>query len=77
MDRQNNDYIATQTEEGFHIVFYDSIREPVNVKFDELQSVIQKINERAISERALTLTNQEEVLLRLWQMLLIPENIKH
>lgn len=77
MDRQNNDYIATQTEEGFHIVFHDSIREPVNVKFDELQSVIQKINERAISERALTLTNQEEVLLRLWQMLLIPENIKH
>jgi len=77
MNKPNNDYIATQTEEGFQIVFHDSVKKPINVKFDELQTFIKKINERAISEKTLTLTNEEEVLIRLWQMLLIPEGVKH
>ena len=77
MNKASNNYIATQTEEGFHIVFHNPIRAPLKVTFDELQSLVQKINQNMIEGKKIALTEEDEVLLGLWQMLLIPENTIH
>lgn len=77
MNRPSNDYIATQTEEGFQIVFHDSLKAPLKVTFSDLQAFINKVNESAMAGKKLVLTEEEEVLLTLWQMLLIPENTIH
>jgi hypothetical protein len=77
MNRPSNDYIATQTEEGFQIVFHDSLKAPLKVTFGDLQAFINKVNESAMAGKKLVLTEEEEVLLTLWQMLLIPENTIH
>ena len=77
MNKLNNDYIATQTKEGFHIVFHNSIRAPIKVTFDDLQSFVQRVNQNMIDGKKITLTEEDEVLLGLWQMLLIPEHTIH
>ena len=77
MNKVNNDYIATQTEEGFHIVFHNSIRAHLEVTFDDLRSFVQKINQNIIEGKKIALTDEDEVLLGLWQMLRIPENTIH
>jgi hypothetical protein len=77
MNRPNSDYTAIQTEEGFHIVFHDSMKAPLKVTFSDLQAFIQKINQNIMAGKRPSLTDEEEVLLTLWQMLLIPENIVH
>jgi hypothetical protein len=71
------DYIATQTEDGFQIVFNNPKRAPMKVSFYDLQTFIQKLNIDMLSGKKPNFTEEEEVLLTLWQMLLIPENTVH
>jgi hypothetical protein len=77
MNRPSNDYVATQMEDGFKIEFNDSLKTPIKVTFDDLQGFVKKFNENVATGKQLTLTEDEEVMLTLWQMLLIPEHTKH
>lgn len=77
MNKTYNDYVATQIEDGFKIEFKDSLKAPIKVSFDDLQEFVKKVNENLVAGKKLNLTEDEEVLLTLWQMLLIPEHTKH
>ena len=58
-------------------MFHDSLKAPLKVTFNDLQAFVKKVNESAMAGEKLVLTEEEEVLLTLWQMLLIPENTIH
>jgi hypothetical protein len=77
MDRQFNGYTATQTEKGFHVVFHDSHRNPLDLTFDNFQEFADKYNQEVMSGKTPKLSDEEEVLLSLLQMMLIPKNTIH
>ena len=77
MDRQFNGYTASQTERGFHVVFHDSQRNPLDVTFDNFQEFADKYNQEVMSGKTPKLSDEEEVLLSLLQMMLIPKNTIH
>ena len=77
MNKQFNEYTATQTEKGFHVVFHDPQKASVDVTFNDFQKFASKYNQEVISGRAPKLSDEEEVLLSLLQMMLIPDNTVH
>lgn len=77
MDRQFNGYTATQTEKGFHVVFHDSQRNPLDLTFDNFQEFADKYNQEVMSGKTPKLSDEEEVLLSLLQMMLIPKKTIH
>lgn len=77
MDRQFNGYTATQTERGFHVVFHDSQRTPLDITFDNFQEFANKYNNELSFGKTPKLSDEEEVLLSLLQMMFIPRNTIH
>ncbi len=77
MDRQFSGYTATQTENGFHVVFHDSQRSPIDITFDNFQEFANKYNRELMSGKIPKLSDEEEILLSLLQMILIPSNTIH
>ncbi len=77
MDRQFSGYTASQTERGFHVVFHDSQRNPLDVTFDNFQEFANKYNQELMSGKTPKLSDEEEILLSLLQMMLIPRNTIH
>ncbi|HEX3034933.1 MAG TPA: hypothetical protein VHT73_07325 [Thermodesulfobacteriota bacterium] len=72
-----NGYIATQTEKGFHVVFHDSFKTPIEVTFNDFQEFANKYNQELTSGRVPELSEDEEVMLSIWQMMLIPDQTIH
>jgi len=77
MDRQFNGYTATQTEKGFHVVFHDTQKNPLDLTFDNFQEFADKYNQEVMSGKTPKLSDEEEVLLSLLQMMLIPKKTIH
>jgi hypothetical protein len=77
MNKENIDYTATQTAEGFLIEFHNSLKAPINITDKDFQAFAMKINEGFLNGKEITFTEKEEIVFNLWQMLLIPENTKH
>ncbi len=77
MDKQLNGYIATQTEKGFHVVFHDSVRAPLDVTFNDFQEFANKYSREVSAGRIPKLSDEEAVMLSLWEIMLIPDNTIH
>ena len=77
MDKQFNGYTAIQTAEGFHVVFHDSSRTPLDVKFNDFQEFANKYSQEILAGKLPKLSEQEAVLLSLWELMLIPANTIH
>lgn len=77
MNKENVDYTVTQTADGFLVEFEDSIKPPINITDKDLHAFAMKINEGFLYGSEVRFTEKEEIVFNLWQMLLIPENIKH
>lgn len=77
MNKENIDYTATQTADGFLIEFHSSIKTPINITDKDFQAFAMKINEGFIHGKEIAFSEKEEIVFNLWQMLLIPENTKH
>jgi hypothetical protein len=77
MDRESSGYTATQTENGFHVVFHDSRRNPLDITFDNFQEFANKYNQELMSGKTPKLSDEEKVLLSLLQMILVPSNTIH
>ena len=77
MDKQFNGYTAMQTAEGFHVVFLDSSRNPLHVKFNDFQEFANKYSKEILAGKLPKLSDDEAVLLSLWELMLIPANTIH
>lgn len=77
MNRQENQFIATQNEVGFRIVFDDSLKSPVDLSFEDFQEFANKYAQDMLNGKEIILNNKEEVMFSLWQMILIPNDNIH
>jgi hypothetical protein len=77
MDKQSNGYTAIQTEKGFQVVFHDSTKNPLEVTFNDFQEFANKYGQEIRAGKLPKLTEEEAILLSLWEMVLIPNGIKH
>ena len=76
MERSNG-YIATQTENGFRVVFHDSFKTPIEVTFNDFQEFANKYNQELLAGKVPELSEDEEVMISIWRMMLIPDQTKH
>jgi hypothetical protein len=77
MDKQFNGYTAVQTEKGFHVVFHDSSKNPLDVTFNDFREFANKYSQEISAGKLPKLSDEEAVLLSLWEMVLIPDHTKH
>lgn len=79
INRRNHmqNYIATQVENGFYVEFEDSLKKPRKIGFDEIQSFAQSFNQNILAGKEVKLSDDERLILSIWEMLLIPDNTIH
>ena len=71
------EYIATQTDDGFVVNLYNSINNTIEIKNEDIEQFANSLTDKLVMDRDIILTEKEEILFNLWQMLLIPENGIH
>ena len=71
------EYIATQTDDGFVVNLYNSINNTIEIKNEDIEQFANSLTDKLVTDRDIILTEKEEILFNLWQMLLIPENVIH
>ena len=71
------EYIATQTADGFVVNVNNSINNIIEIKNEDIERFANSLSDKLVTDRDIILTEKEEILFNLWQMLLIPENIVH
>ncbi|MCH7927719.1 MAG: hypothetical protein IID03_07005 [Candidatus Dadabacteria bacterium] len=71
------EYIATQTDDGFVVNLYNSINNTIEIKNEDIEQFANSLTDKLVMDRDIILTEKEEILFNLWQMLLIPENVIH
>ena len=77
MDKDFENYIATQTDSGFHVVFQDPGKLPMDLTFEEFNDFALKYNETVMTGKEPELSDRDQLILSLCHMLLIPNNNKH
>ncbi len=71
------EYIATQTDDGFVVNLYNSINNTIEIKNEDIEQFANSLSDKLVMDKDIILTEKEEILFNLWQMLLIPENVIH
>ncbi len=71
------EYIATQTADGFVVNLYNSINNTIEIKNEDIEQFANSLSDKLVMDKDIILTEKEEILFNLWQMLLIPENVIH
>ena len=71
------EYIATQTDDGFVVNLYNSINNTIEIKNEDIERFANSLTDKLVMDKDIILTEKEEILFNLWQMLLIPENVIH
>lgn len=76
MNKELNEFTATQTENGFRIIFHDNPKE-MDVTITDLNEFANKYAKEMLEGKQPELNPKEEVMFSLWEMVLIPDDIKH
>lgn len=76
MNRELNGFTATQTENGFRVIFHDKPKE-MDVSITDLNEFANKYAREMLEGKQPQLSPEEEVMFSIWEMVLIPNDIKH
>jgi hypothetical protein len=76
MERTNN-FIATQTANGFKIIFNDTEKNQLEFTFEDINQFAYKYSQAQLSGKELELTEKDELMLSIWEMVLIPDHTIH
>ena len=76
MERFNN-FIATQTDNGFKVIFSDSEKSPMELTFEDINQFAFKYSQAQIEGKEFELTERDELMLSIWEMVLIPDHTIH
>ncbi len=63
------EYIATQTDDGFVVNLYNSINNTIEIKNEDIEQFANSLTDKLVMDRDIILTEKEEILFNLWQML--------
>ena len=76
MNRELNEFTATQTEVGFRVMFHDHPEE-LEVSISDLNEFANKYAKEIMTGNKPVLTEKEEVMISIWEMVLLPSGVKH
>ena len=76
MNRDLNAFTATQTDSGFHVMFHDSPEE-MDVSISELNAFANKYAKEVMTGKKPELSAKEELMISIWEMVLLPSDVKH
>jgi len=76
MNRQSNSFTATQTREGFHVISHDNTKE-FEITLNDINQFASKYAQDVMKGKNPELSEKEEIIFSLWEMVLIPDNTKH
>lgn len=76
MNRQTNGFTATQTNKGFHIVSHDKSEE-FDITIDDFNEFANKYAQDTLEGKNPELSEKEEIIFSIWEMVLIPDTTIH
>ena len=74
---KHNTFTATQTDKGFQVVFNDSDKSPLDLTFEDINQFAYKYSQAQLVGKELDLTEKDELMLSIWEMVLIPDKTIH
>jgi len=76
MNRQLNGFTATQTQEGFHVISHDNTKE-FEITLNDFNEFANKYAQDTLEGKDPELSEKEEIIFSIWEMVLIPDSTKH
>lgn len=76
MQRELNGFTATQTETGFRVMFHDNPEE-IELSISDLNEFANRYAKEMMTGKKPELTEKEEVMISIWEMVLLPSDVKH
>ena len=73
----NRNFIATQTDNGFQVVFDNSDETPLEVTFDDINKFAVKYSESMLKGEQFEMSEKDELMLSIWEMVMIPDKTIH
>ncbi len=69
-------YTATQTDKGYKVVLHGSSQE-VDITVEDIEEFANKYSSDMLMGAENKLNDKEELIFSVWQMVLIPNDVKH
>ena len=76
MNREHSGFTATQTETGFRVMFHNNPEE-LDVSISDLNEFANRYAKEVMSGKNPTLTEKEEIMISIWEMVLLPNDVRH
>lgn len=76
MNRQSNGFTATQTNQGFHVVSHDNTKE-FEISLNDFNEFANKYAQDTLEGKSPELSEKEEIIFSIWEMVLIPDTTIH
>ena len=69
-------FTAIQTNEGFHVISHNNEKE-FDISMNEINEFANKYAQDTMEGKNPTLSEKEEIIFSIWEMVLIPDNTIH
>ena len=76
MNRELNEFTATQTETGFRVMFHDNPEE-LDLSISDLNEFANRYAKEMMTGKKPELSEKEEIMISIWEMVLLPSDVKH
>lgn len=76
MNRDLNEFTATQTETGFRVMLHDNPEE-LELSISDLNEFANRYAKEMMTGKKPELTEKEEIMISIWEMVLLPSDVKH
>lgn len=76
MNRQLNGFTATQTDEGFHVISHNDTKE-FDISMNDINEFANKYAQETFKGQNPELSEREEIIFSIWEMVLIPDGTIH
>ncbi|NIP29219.1 MAG: hypothetical protein GTO02_01855 [Candidatus Dadabacteria bacterium] len=73
---KENGFTATQTNDGFHVISHNSKKE-FDISINEINEFANKYSQETFQGKNPTLSEREEIIFSIWEMVLIPDTTIH
>ncbi|MEM7008052.1 MAG: hypothetical protein AAF462_02860 [Thermodesulfobacteriota bacterium] len=73
---KENGFTAIQTTEGFHVVSHEGSKE-FDISMNDINEFANKYAQETMQGKMPELSEREEIIFSIWEMVLIPDNTIH
>ncbi len=73
---KENSFTATQTSDGFHVISHNGEKE-FDISINEINEFANKYAQESFQGKNPILSEREEIIFSIWEMVLIPDTTIH